>query len=227
MSWVVTAVIIAIVVLLFTGGASVIAGLFKNFAKFLKDSVGFADTIFTLFDEQLNTCKKNGFWRFWKGCIIGIGAFGYGMAVAIGWMFRTYIDLKKVTPGQKEDSAGAKAKIEADRLNGDAQGNSNRMAEKGRLSEKELLDRGYTYENDLAVFEAVLPAVIAHAGTDIATEANSHIESPAVQKANAETIEGIQKQAQDDYDRSTEDLSPEDREAADTAAEAGGMPVGR
>ena len=223
MSWVVTCVIIAIVVLLFTGGLSTLKSLFGDFGNLFKGAVGMADAIFSLLSEQLATCKAHGYFAFWKGCIIGIGALGYGMALAIGFVVRAYASFRKDTPGAAEDSAAFKSKETAEELGATAKDVTDEMRDEGRAAEKVLLDKGLTWKDNGEVFKAAINATFAEKASTIADERASHITTPDEKKVATDRIAADRKRTQERYTEDTKDMDNDDKAAAKEAAEAGGF----
>jgi hypothetical protein len=220
MSWVVTAVIIAIVVLLFTGGASMIAALFKDFTDVIAEAAGTANTILGTIDNQLKTCKKNGFFAFWKGCVIGVGAIGYLGAMLIGVIFNAYVSFRKEFPGQVKGSPGAEAFDEAARLGANVRELTQDLFDARDAAFEELRGKGYKQAKYRDLYRAAIRAASADRANKRAREEASEITDEQERKAAEDKIAANEKAVDDQFKADTEKMSDRDTRAADDARAA-------
>jgi hypothetical protein len=214
MSWVETAVIIAIIVLIFTGGASMIASLFKNFANIIKDAVGVADTLFVLLQDQLNTCKKHGFFAFWKGCIIGIGATGFIGFYLLFKFIQAWGTIRGTNPGQKEGSPGADAFNTALQLGDRGTDVAEDMNEARKTVEEWLTANGLDPDENRSVYEIAIRAAVADRGCRRCRALAERITDPAQKKAILDSIAEKQQRATDAFNEEKSNLSEEEADDA-------------
>jgi len=222
MGWVETVVIILIIGLLLSGGLTVLMSTFKGVGDVLKGAVGLGDSIFSMLNDQMNTCKKHGFFAFWKGCIIGVGALGYLVAMGIGWLVRTYSSFRKVPVGADVDSPAYKAGEIARELGATASDVANAGRDAAMDAYKYLEDKGYTREANPEMYNAAMNASVAEAIYKKAMEMTKNVTDVESRKKYESLAENIRVQAKQNYEEDTKDMSEDDRKATDEAVKAGG-----
>lgn len=220
MGWTETAIILVIILLFVTGGLTFFKSLFGPAEDAIKKAVGLADGLFSMLDQQIQTCKQNGAFAFWKGCMIGIGILGYLSAMGIAWSVRTYASFRKTTPGADEDSVSFKAAQRAIELGTEMKDLTREMRETCETARDAYLKAG----GDESKIGPLMDAAVARGAIVQANEQVSHITDVAQRQAEEEKNEALDHQTASQLSSETEDYDERDREAARDAAKEIGIP---
>lgn len=211
MNGAIAGLLVILVVLLFTGGVSTIRALFGSFGRLLKNAVGMADTIFVTASEQIETCKNEGWLNIGKGCIVGIAAIGYAMAIAIGWGVQTYSSFRAINVGADANSAAAQARDLAVRLGADHLEVAKDFNRAMKESIAALEQRGIDPNTNPRLTETVVNTAMAERGNRIATaeaEKNPNVEA---RRQAMEPIEANRELIKEKFRGGMEDIPIEER----------------
>lgn len=218
-TWVIAATVMVIIVLFFTSGLTLFKSLFTPVTEFIKDFAGTAEAIFSTIDAQINQCKTVGWGTFWKGCVLGIGVG----ALAGIWLIGAFQSLFP-DAGRSLSSAGAKAWDWARRLGTSKKNLRRAMREAGEKISDEMEKKGITAENNKALYNAAIEAVVAHSAADLASAEAAKIQDPDQMHKTQQAIEALRAQAKETYDDVRSSASQEEQKDVDNAMKDAGFP---
>lgn len=230
MNWIELGVFLAIVGFLISGGLTFIKAIFGPVEKALEDAAGTAQAIFGMLDDQMKTCKKNGFFAFWKGCIVGVGVLGYLAAQFGAWFVGAFPGLfrrkgKGVPVGADPDTNGYKALQEAREFGVPEKDIRDKSIDDGNNALEALEAKGYNPETNKAMFDAVLEACMSESATSLLEQAAKEFPDVGRMKAAEKVVAASRVRAAKSYDEAKEGKTGEEKEAMDEAAKAGGFPI--
>lgn len=230
MSWVEVVVVVAIIGFLVSGGLTFIKSIFGPVGHALEAAAGTTQAIFGLAEEQVNTCKQNGFFAFWKGCMVGVGVLGYLAAQFGAWFVGAFPGLfkrkgKGVPVGADPDSDAYKAYQEARKFGVPEKDIRDKIIDDGNNALEVLEAKGDSPETDKAVFDAVLGACAAESSCGLLEEAAKSIPDVTQRQAAEKAAAHYRAQAAKSYEEAKEGKTEEEKQAMDEAAKAGGFPI--
>lgn len=230
MNWIELGVFLAIVGFLISGGLTFIKAIFGPVEKALEEAAGTAEAIFGMLDDQTKTCKKNGFFAFWKGCIVGVGVLGYLAAQFGAWFVGAFPGLfrrkgKGVPVGADPDTNGYKALQEARKFGVPEKDIRDKIIDDGNNALEVLEAKGYSRETDKAMFDAVLGACATESSCGLLEEAAKSIPDVTQRQAAEKAAAQNRAQAMKSYEDAKEGKTEEEKQAMDEAAKAGGLPI--
>lgn len=231
MSWIVeVVVVVAIIGFLISGGLTFIKALLGPVEKALEAAAGTAQAILGMLDDQVQTCKQNGFFAFWKGCMVGVGVLGYLAARFGAWFVGAFPGLfkrkgKGVPVGADPDSDSYKSYQEARKFGVSDKDLRDKIMNDGNKARETLEAKGYDPVKNKSMFDAVLEACTAESSCSLLEqEAKGFPDVGRMQEAEKEVAENRARAAKS-FEEAKEGKSDEEKQAMDDAAKAGGFPI--
>lgn len=192
--------------------------------KLFEPIVGVSQALEVALEQQLKVCEKEGLWKFWKGCILGIGGFIYFFGAGLLAGIKGFNSFLKQTWGKIKGSKAGQAIDDAKRLGVNENDLNKSLGEHAARGIEELDKLGYDIKTNPKLYEIMAETIAGRVGVAEAREKSKSEPDAEKQLADLATCTENEEKCRAEEKSVRDKLSQKEREHLQEAEEKANIP---